>query len=65
LYIPVAYTRGGLPAGLAATLQPVWPAEDKKYTLKLNKPLESIKALVIDPQELSGDVDTENNRKNF
>jgi len=65
LYIPVAYTQGVLPAGLAATPQPVWPAEDKKYTLKLNKPLESIKSLVIDPQELSGDVDPENNRKDF
>lgn len=65
VYIPVAYTQGVLPAGWRQRSSRYGPQRIKNYTLKLNKPLESIKSLVIDPQELSGDVEPENNRKDF
>ncbi len=64
-YIPVDLLRAAIPKGMKATAQPVWPASDKKYSLKISRPLGSIKSLVFDPQFLSGDVDNENNKKDF
>ena len=64
-YIPVNLLRSGLPNGYKAILEPVWPAADKGYTLKLRKPLSAMKSIVIDPEGLTGDVVPENNRKDF
>lgn len=65
LYIPVELLRASSPAGAAYLPQPVWPITEKKYNLLLNKPLESIKSLVIDPQLLMDDVYRDNNVKWF
>jgi len=64
-YIPVDLLRASLPRYCNASPQAVWPAAEKKYTLKISRPLSSIRTLVIDPQFLSGDVAGENNRKDF
>lgn len=64
-YIPVDLLRAGLPNGFQAIAQPAWPVSDKKYVLKLAKPMRDIKSIVIDPLFLSGDVDRQNNRKDF
>jgi hypothetical protein len=64
-YIPVDLLRAGLPNGYQAIAQPAWPLSEKKYVLKLAKPMSAIKSLVIDPLFLSGDVDRQNNRKDF
>lgn len=64
-YIPIDLLRAGLPNGFQAVAQPAWPLSINKYTLKLAKPMSVIKSIVIDPLFLSGDVDRQNNRKDF
>jgi hypothetical protein len=62
-YIPVELLRAGLPSGSTAVQAPVWPSGAEKYTLSLGA--QPIKSIRIDPDLLSGDVDTDNNRKDF
>ena len=38
-----------------------WPWASPKYEFTIDRPLESIKAIVIDPSQLMADVDRNNN----
>ncbi|MDX1327171.1 MAG: M1 family metallopeptidase [Arenibacter sp.] len=46
---------------LKRTVLPNWPWAYPNYSFELNKPLDSIKAIVIDPSQLMADINFENN----
>ena len=47
--------------GLNRTVLPDWPWAFSNYEFTIDRPLEEIKAIIIDPSQLMADVDKENN----
>lgn len=63
-YAPLRMMYGGKDnpyPGLERTVLPNWAWAYPTYSFELNKPLDSVKAIVIDPSQLMADVDLENN----
>ncbi len=63
-YAPLRMMRGEKenPYGqIKRTVLPDWPWAYPTYEFKINKPLSSIKAIVLDPSQLMADVNKENN----
>jgi len=46
---------------LSRTVLPDWAWAYPTYEFKINKPLENIKAIVIDPSQLMADINKSNN----
>ena len=63
-YAPLRMMYGGKDnpyPGLERTVLPNWAWAYPTYSFELNKPLDSVKAIVIDPSQLMADIDLENN----
>ena len=63
-YAPLRMMRGEKEnpyPGIERTVVSDWPWAYPVYDLKIDKPMSSIKAIVIDPSQLMADVDLENN----
>ncbi|PKB42674.1 peptidase M1-like protein [Cellulophaga sp. RHA19] len=63
-YAPLRMMRGEKEnpyTNLKRTVLPDWPWANSNYSFTINKPKASIKAIVIDPSNLTADVNKENN----
>ena len=63
-YSPLRMMRGekGNPyAGITRTILPDWPWAMPTFSFTINKPLSSIRAVLLDPSQLMADVNPENN----
>ncbi|MDX1328216.1 MAG: M1 family aminopeptidase, partial [Arenibacter sp.] len=63
-YAPLRMMYGGKDnpyPGLERTVLPNWAWAYPTYSFELNRPLDSVKAIVIDPSQLMADIDLENN----
>lgn len=63
-YAPLRMMRGAKEnpfPDIKRTTLPDWPWAFSKYEFKINKPLNTIKAIVLDPSRLMADVNLENN----
>jgi hypothetical protein len=63
-YVPLRMMRGekeNAYPNLERTVLPDWPWTNPTYTFHINRPINDIKAVVIDPSGLMADIDLENN----